>query len=61
MIYQIVITYNEENKQVGVGGQIDNKIVAYGMLALAHDIIYDHKPSAIIPAVNIPEVIQRGN
>lgn len=38
---QLLITLNLQNGQVSVSGPIDNKMMAYGMLAAAKDAIYD--------------------
>lgn len=37
----LTITLNLQTGQVGVSGPIDNKMMAYGMLAAAKDAIYD--------------------
>jgi hypothetical protein len=38
----LTITMNMQNGQVSVSGPIDNKLMAYGMLASAKDAIYDY-------------------
>lgn len=38
----LTITLNLQNGQVSVSGPIDNKTMAYGMLAAAKDAIYDY-------------------
>lgn len=38
----LTITLNLTNGQVSVSGPIDNKTMAYGMLAAAKDAIYDY-------------------
>ena len=35
----LTITLNQQTGQLNVSGPIDNKLLAYGMLALAHDVI----------------------
>lgn len=57
----LTITLNLQNGQVSVSGPIDNKMMAYGMLAAAKDAIYDYgkqqenrvqlAPAGVLPAV----------
>lgn len=51
---QLIITM-EDNGTVNVNGPINNKVLAYGLLAVAHDAIKDfndqQKKSGIITAV----------
>ena len=49
---QLVITIAEGGK-INVTGPIDDPILAYGMLAVAHDVIRDYndqRESRIVPA-----------
>lgn len=39
MDISLTITLNQATGQVHVSGPIDNKLVCYGMLAVAHDVI----------------------
>jgi hypothetical protein len=41
----LVITMDEHN-QIGVSGPIGNKLLCYGMLAVAHDAIKDFNDNA---------------
>jgi hypothetical protein len=41
----LVITM-DENNQIGVSGPISNKLLCYGMLAVAHDAIKDFNDNA---------------
>lgn len=49
----LTITLNLQNGQVGVSGPIDNRTMAYGMLAAAKDAIYEYgkqKENLVQPA-----------
>jgi len=39
----------EDGKSPEVTGPLNNKLVCYGMLELARDLIKDYKPQEIIP------------
>lgn len=39
---QLVITLDQMTGGIQVAGPIENAVIAYGMLAAAHDAIHDH-------------------
>ena len=39
---QLVITLDPRTNAINVSGPIDNKVLSYGLLAIAHDIIHEH-------------------
>lgn len=48
-IVQIVIVY-QEGQPLQVSGPLQDRILCYGLLEMAKDIIRDFKPPQIIPA-----------
>ena len=62
MAVQLIISM-DDNGQVGVNGPIDNQVLAYGLLMIAHNAIYDYhkqKENRITPATLIPPTIKSG-
>jgi hypothetical protein len=50
---QLVITYDQQQNQIGVQGPIDQKTLCYGLLESAKDAIREHcakAASGVIPA-----------
>lgn len=49
---QMVITYDSELSTVSVGGPLNNKVLAYGMLGAAQDAVREYKGEdrRIVPA-----------
>ena len=39
---QLIITMDPRTNNINVSGPIDNKVLSYGLLAIAHDIIHEH-------------------
>lgn len=39
---QLVISMDPRTNQINVSGPIDNKVLSYGLLAIAHDVIHEH-------------------
>lgn len=62
-LIQMVIIFNPVNGQIQVSGPINNRTLAYGMLEMAREAIYDlkekMKPKIEIPKHGIMDFVRR--
>lgn len=59
---RMTLLFNPENGQFNVSGPIDNKLLAYGMLKLAEETIYNYnhaKEAAAASHITLPFPIRR--
>lgn len=50
---QIIITLNPDGVNINVTGPLDQKVLCYGLLERAKDVVRDYKPSPIIKPTDL--------